>query len=1213
MARSPLFDIYDPGGILQQQAQYGLLPDADEELDPIGIVPLGPRKPTLSDLMPEEEKKTWLRSLASMGASGLSGLGWLLDTPGAVVRGTLSGGLGKGLAALWETTDDRVEGRELARQYGLAGKDDTWSNYLGGLATEILLDPLTYGSLGLNAVLGKGAKTAGGRAAQGAGLLDDFDLYAKNVKKMGTREAMREATARELLEKIPEKAARDEATQRFLNLAKNDQTLLDQPLAQMNRVSLPWVYEGAADLYGKNVGDFVAKAADKLGDSAKLNPYTGPAVRGIQAAFDPNVLGMTDYDRQWEARAISAARRSSEKDARRTLIGLQMDADNALRKSGSSLQDFSPDLRDYFEHGHTDMWRPERPELSDLPEVRKLMGWFDGYKQQAVDQAARLGIPLDEFTSRADVGFFPRQQAVFDVQMKPKWPAGVTPNERQKRGYTQGSTVAPLTDNAGRGRKVYTDIPGGTRTLNAMSLDRELQESLRGADGPRARQLLQDWWAKNGDGESDLYGWIDQLSDEGDFVHSVPDLPSTHPTSLALKDIQERIARATLGGEEGLVASLKKQAKGLAEQAKIDSREYYRDSLYNELADFNRTLDPQHAERNLPVFGQNSFNELSRYVMGRTRVGTNATELMGLLKGKAERQAKDLVTGGVNYDAYETLKKLGFTGETAPEVLSKQLGVSPEDLANVSFNKKFVDDWSSVIQRGMTPPEIAPIMQAYDNFTKSFKTLALLWPARYTRDAYSGMAAAAAKGAFSPSDWWAGTRIRKGDYSAIPNKLRHLPDYQGLTDEQIVRKFLTDAGAEGLGTSTVSDELTQGVAGAQVKELYPGMARPQDLQELAERVRNAQLVRGWNPLNSDWSPFAVRGSGGNRNPLLEAGDRAAEFTDAGNRYGTYLNQIRKGKSPSEAARIADLTQVNYRNSTYIEREYLKRALPFYSYSRGILPLIADQLIDQPTGLLGLSTRAINRAGSGSEDSFVPEYLRQSASVPVPNSFPLIGLDQDSKLKRFLTNIDLPWESVINLVTPGTGNNVFDKVGNSVRKTALNLLGQTNPLIKGPLELATNRQFYSGRQLSDLYSLLEQPLGSPGRVLEQVIVNTPGGSRILGAVRQGMDDRLAPGDKWSKFLFNALTGLKFQDVDEERTKRLAARDMLNQLLETTPGVRTFENIDIPPDVLAKMPEQQKRMFLLYRIIQSEAAKRARDRKKREMAMDPLQVLGVVRDA
>ena len=65
-------------------------------------------------------------------------------------------------------------------------------------------------------------------------------------------------------------------------------------------------------------------------------------------------------------------------------------------------------------------------------------------------------------------------------------------------------------------------------------------------------------------------------------------------------------------------------------------------------------------------------------------------------------------------------------------------------------------------------------------------------------------------------------------------------------------------------------------------------------------------------------------------------------------------------------------------------------------------------------------------------------------------------------------------------------------------------------------------------------------------------------------------------------------------------------MLNKILESTPGVRTYENITVPEDALATMPEDQRRMYLLYRVLQSEAAAKARARKKAEA--DPLAMLG-----
>jgi len=182
------------------------------------------------------------------------------------------------------------------------------------------------------------------------------------------------------------------------------------------------------------------------------------------------------------------------------------------------------------------------------------------------------------------------------------------------------------------------------------------------------------------------------------------------------------------------------------------------------------------------------------------------------------------------------------------------------------------------------------------------------------------------------------------------------------------------------------------------------------------------------------------------------------------------------------------------------------------------------------------------------------------------------------------------------------------------KTGSNILGQSNPLLKGPLESVLNRQFYSGRQLSDLYSMLEHDLGSLnpylgpyGRMAEQVAVNLPGGSRVLGLARQLRDERISPSERAAKLLFNTLTGMKFQDVDQDKTLRLAARTTLNQLLDAAPGVSTYENLFIKPEDLAQLSDQEQRQYLLYRVLQSEAAKRAREKKKQ--AEDPLAVLGV----
>jgi hypothetical protein len=330
------------------------------------------------------------------------------------------------------------------------------------------------------------------------------------------------------------------------------------------------------------------------------------------------------------------------------------------------------------------------------------------------------------------------------------------------------------------------------------------------------------------------------------------------------------------------------------------------------------------------------------------------------------------------------------------------------------------------------------------------------------------------------------------------------------------------------------------------------------------------------------------------------------------RTGTFLNQTRKGVDPGVAGDLTRLTQLDYSPESFtgFERNFMKRIMPFYSFQRRILPSIADNMINRPGGLQGQTIRAITRASEPNEDNFIPEHLRQTAAIPLPADFPtILGGSPGDGLQRYLTNIDLPFESTLNMFTPGVGSTLPSMLASTIAKTGSNILGQTTPLLKAPLEYVTNRQLYSGRDMSDLYSVLEQDLGPIGRPIEQAVANfVPFGSRALGVYRQMNDDRLSPTDARMKTAFNLLAGLKLTDVDEERTKRLAAREMLNQLLETTPGVKTYENLTVPDDALATMPEEQKRLYLLYRVLQSEAAKRARERK--QSALDPLAVLSAV---
>ena len=520
MARSPLFDIFDQRGALDRQAELGLLED-DEDMDILGVIPLRNRKPRISDLMPEEEQKGMLQNLASAGSSGLSGLGWILDTPGAMVRGLLSGGPGKAISALWDTTDERVDGRELLRQYGMVGSEDNWGNFGGGLAAEVLLDPLTYASLGLNQVLGQGAKTAAGKAAAKAGLLQDVDVVARRAGT-GTRQFLRQSTPESLLSTLADDGAREAARRKIV--AEAGEEALSQPLTRSNRTWLPGLGEGATDLYGERAGDFFAWAGDALGEQMMTNPYTGAVARQAVRAFDPAVMGQTDYARQWEARELTAARRARETADRTRLAGLQYDAERELNRIKRSLNDpeISQAMRSYLETGEIPAGMED---ILSLPGVRGVTGFFEGYRDFAPDAAKKIGIPLEVLRPREGGYMVPRQQTRFDVPETPQWPEGAIPPERRRSPWGRAPKPVDLSDRAG-GRRDYTSVTGATETLNRLSLDPEFQDLLRRTAPENTQEAIRNYL------EEDLYSWLDDATEEGDFLHKVPDLPARRLSAI---------------------------------------------------------------------------------------------------------------------------------------------------------------------------------------------------------------------------------------------------------------------------------------------------------------------------------------------------------------------------------------------------------------------------------------------------------------------------------------------------------------------------------------------------------------------------------------------------------------------------------------------------------------------------------------------------------
>jgi hypothetical protein len=1197
MARSPLYDYYDPYGILAQQAQLGMLPAEEDEVDEYGM-PVARRQPRLSDLMPEEQRSSMLRNLAETGMSGLQLAGTILDTPGAIVRGILAG---RPLSAF---SDERVSGRDLLRQYGLVGEEDNYVNFGAGLAAEMLTDPLTY--LNPFAILGRGSLTRyvgeplrkagmlrdpGLDAARGFGgevtrAVDTIGLPGDTVARLpGSTTAPRAPSGvREYLRNLtPERAFAEAAQWMTPDELRDARELFAAAGGRMDDAGgaaalMSFKVPGTSiqyDITGGAFGDALARGLDQAGEWSKRAPVLGPLTRGAAAAFDSSVGYTLDPDVQMaHRRAFAQSRRNEERLRRefgrleRDALGVQLpetitlgDADIPLPdrfRGGFASQDLQNALADWLESpglrardgalsipGSPSMAKTSGDEVADyllenIPEFRAVREAFASLPEEARQAASRRGLRLPEWVSRAaDTQFFPRQTVWFGQEdLLPEQIA------RTPSAYTRGERLFGVTDNLGRSRQLYTDIPGGRQTFRAMT------------GGPAARQLQDDLLrANNQEAPGIIDAWFDAQGIERPY---------------------ERLTR---------------NADGAVTESGLEQANY----LKVQLADFVRGLDRKYAEQGVGVFDTPVFTDALRYATGQGRVAAFGDELVSELGRAAQDIRAPLVEGGTSVPLARAAEDLGFDANLFAE---RWRNSGRGDIAQFSIDKRTLASLKALNQTTRLGLPESGALRGLDAFTKLFKTTALAWPSFHARNLYSNAVAMLA-GESSPRALGQAYQASRGNLGPMAEFLANAPIYSRLTPAERMARFGEDAAAAGVGMGNVFDDLTA-VPEQSFTRLTPGLSPENDIAAAASGLL-PQANRTWRQYLRDLG--TIRGVGINRpanetrNPLLRLNEAVGNTVEDTTRLSMFADLLRRGYSATQAGDMVRRALIDYSPSAYssVEREFLKRLVPFYSFQKGMFPSIAENLLYRPGGVQGQAVRVVSRASEPTEENFVPERFRRSSAIPLPFS-PREGV------QRYLTRLDLPWEGTFNLLTPGVGASLLTAIGDTLQETASNLLGQTNPLLKAPLEFVTDRQLYSGTRLSDAYSVLENQGVPGGRGLEQVIMNfVPFGSRGLGLYRQLVDDRLAVPDRLAKAGINVFSGFGLTDIDSDAARERAARNMLQEMLADTPGVRTYENLTLDDAALERLSPAQRDTYLLYRIVQSEAARRAKRRDRQQEAM------------
>ena len=207
---------------------------------------------------------------------------------------------------------------------------------------------------------------------------------------------------------------------------------------------------------------------------------------------------------------------------------------------------------------------------------------------------------------------------------------------------------------------------------------------------------------------------------------------------------------------------------------------------------------------------------------------------------------------------------------------------------------------------------------------------------------------------------------------------------------------------------------------------------------------SSEIMEGRNPLFRGINEFSQ-----NR----EMFGRYAHFIDSLVKDGKKINLGAKNnvglmKLATDAGKRINKWNINYSDLTPFEKTYMKRAIPFYTWSRKALPLMLEALYTRPgrvTQVNKINHLISNIAGVDAtdlQDVPYPEWMKEAGFARISD-----GAEPNVWSVPFPTQ-DLG--RMFNVQSPDD--------------LAKNVLGQINPLAQLLIERGTGRSLYTGAQL-----------------------------------------------------------------------------------------------------------------------------------------------------
>ncbi len=705
-------------------------------------------------------------------------------------------------------------------------------------------------------------------------------------------------------------------------------------------------------------------------------------------------------------------------------------------------------------------------------------------------------------------------------------PRESTPSkELTARGWVQSSSVKPEKEFA---RKDWTD---GLTTEHLSEIASKTPPVTSGTANP-AQQVEQ---------------WI------GDTYLNVP-------KAKAAADAAQDAVHTDMAAHQGILSDASLSDDLIKAQA-----------VHAALTDQAKTLAQMKIAGSLPEFANHPLKDVATKMARSNYNLLTANEIYKGAAGAATQAASESTVPIMDFlnTMWKTGDAKGVVNAAAPSgaqlMMAKHLGVSVQELSGYHITKEIAKDLAGLTTMHSVPG-LEMFTKVFDSVTNLTKAGQTMFPATVSRNVVTDLYNKIVYGMSDPamSRWnplaylkpiqeWKSI-ANGGTVDGLAERVAGNPAFKGMSDAEVsgeMRKLYTawDVGHEGVKRRAMqAGEVTEGAAGIAEKSL--GSLLPISDQK---GVLSSYFSAPWRDPSAWKAPLSGKGVAGvfgesvDKFPPVAAARFAKNANDSITRGSSFYAGLLQGKSAEEAFHGVLKAHYDYANLSGFERSFMRRVMPFYGWARQNIPAVITEIIHRPGGVLAQSIRGAEEA-KGPHPGFLPPQITGGVAAP-------LGAEANGQ-QRYLSHLGLSFEDLGSLNGPGGP------------------LGMLNPMIKAPIEGITGKQMFTGRDLRDLHSPLEN-VGAPPSVADNLLANSPLG-RTASTINTLLDPRKDVGSK----LLNTLSGARVSDVDVAAARRRAVQDYISQALHG-PGVSHFDTLAVKPGNIQNLSPFEQHLWQMYR--------------------------------